>query len=49
MNQEATGREICYLHFLIMKHKQSPEVFLPEKKKERMREASNNKQLYYIS
>ena len=34
-----------YLHLHIMKHKQSPDVFLPEKK---MKETSSSDQIYTI-
>ena len=30
IDKEAAGRQKCYLHSLIMKHKQNPEVFLRE-------------------
>ena len=37
-NEKSDRRQKLYLHFPVMKDKESPEVFLPEKK----RETSNN-------
>ena len=42
INKGATRKEKFYLYVLIMKHKQTPEVFLPQNK---MRKTYNNNQI----